>query len=102
MRTDTLPLCDQHYRTMEFLLAPFNVNYSVEFFRCTEKFCHRCFSESLGYATPRRDEAPLVSSDQPRCEKHGRPMFISSLDRQRNVLRYVCPEQGCRETAQKG
>jgi hypothetical protein len=29
-------------------------------------------------------------------------MFISSLDRQRNVLRYVCPEPGCRETAVRG
>jgi hypothetical protein len=102
MRTDTLPLCDQHYRTMEFLLAPFNLNYSFEFFRCTEKFCQRCFTESLGYATPKRDEAPSVSPDQPCCERHGRPMFISSLDRQRNVLRYRCPEQGCSETALKG
>ena len=102
MRNDILPLCDKHYRTMEFLLAPFNVNYSVEFFRCTEKFCHRCFSESLGYATPKRDEAPTVSDDQPRCEKHGRPMFIASLDRQRNTLSYACPEQGCRETSLKG
>jgi len=87
---------------MEFLLAPFNVNYSVEFFRCTDKFCQRCFSESLGYVTPRREQAPIVTPDQPICEKHGRPMFISSLDRQRNVLRYVCPEPGCRETALKG
>jgi len=72
---------------MEFLLAPFSVNRSVEFFRCTEKFCHRCFSESLGYVTPLKDEqTPLVSRDQPNCEKHGRPMFISSLDRQRNLL----------------
>ncbi|MGD0180277.1 MAG: hypothetical protein ABSC15_10735 [Terriglobales bacterium] len=102
MRTDILPLCDKHYRTMEFLLAPFSVNYSIEFFCCTEKFCHRCFNEALGYVTPVKDEAPVVSSDQPRCEKHGRPMFISSLDRQRNVLRYVCPELGCRETTVKG
>jgi hypothetical protein len=102
MRTDILPLCDTHYRTMEFLLAPFNVNYSVEFFKCTDKFCQRCFSESLGYATPVRERAPQVSNDQPRCEKHGRPMFISSLDRQRNVLRYMCPEAGCQEVAVKG
>jgi hypothetical protein len=102
MRTDILPLCDKHYRTMEFLLAPFNLNYSVEFFRCTDKFCQRCFNESLGYVTPQRDAAPIVSTDQPRCEKHGRPMFISSLDRQRNVQRYACPEPGCREIALKG
>jgi hypothetical protein len=102
VRTDILPLCDKHYRTMEFLLAPFSVNYSVEFFRCTDKFCQRCFSESLGYVTPKRDEPPVVSNDQPACDKHGRPMFISSLDRQRNVLRYVCPEPGCRETALRG
>jgi hypothetical protein len=102
VRTDILPLCDKHYRTMEFLLAPFSVNYSVEFFRCTEKFCHRCFNEALGYVTPVKDDPPVVNSDQPRCDKHGRPMFISSLDRQRNVLRYACPEPGCRETMLKG
>ena len=102
MRMDILPLCDQHYRTMEPALAPYNADYSIEFFRCTDKFCQRCFSESLGYATPQRDAVPLVSTDQPRCEKHGRPMFISSLDRQRNVLQYVCPEPGCRATALKG
>jgi len=29
-------------------------------------------------------------------------LFISSIDRQRNVLRYACPEPGCREIALKG
>ncbi|HZR59159.1 MAG TPA: hypothetical protein VFA74_20000 [Terriglobales bacterium] len=95
---DLLPLCDQHYRTMEFSIAPYNFNYSIEFFRCTDKFCPRCFSEVLGYVTPKRDEPPLVLKDQPRCEKHGRPLFISSLDRQRNIIRYACPEHGCQET----
>jgi hypothetical protein len=101
MRTDILPLCDQHYRTMEFSIAPYNFNYSVEFFRCTDKFCQRCFSEVLGYVTPKKDEPPSVSGNQPRCEKHGRPMFISSVDRQRNIVRYACPEQGCHETQAK-
>jgi hypothetical protein len=31
MRTDILPLCDQHYRTMEPVLAPYNADYSIEF-----------------------------------------------------------------------
>jgi hypothetical protein len=97
MRIDILPLCDQHYRTMEFSIAPHNSNYSIEYFRCTDKFCHRCFSESLGYVTPVKDAPPLISANQRRCEKHGRPMFISSVDRQRNLVRYVCPEEGCRE-----
>ena len=101
MRTDILPLCDRHYRTMEFALAPHNFNYSIEFFRCTDKFCHRCFSESLGYVTPVKDSPPMVSTNQPRCEKHGRPMLISSIDRQRNILRYACPEEGCFETGNK-
>jgi hypothetical protein len=101
MRTDILPLCDQHYRTMEFSIAPYNFNFSVEFFRCTDKFCHRCFSEVLGYVTPKRDEPPNVLSNQPRCEKHGRPLFISSVDRQRNIVRYACPEQGCMEAHSK-
>jgi hypothetical protein len=102
MRTDLLPLCDKHHRTMEASVAPFNADYSIEFFRCTEKFCGRCFSERLGYVTPQKGEAPVVSHDQPRCEKHGRPMFISSLDRQRNVLRYACPEAECHESIVKG
>lgn len=97
MRIDILPLCDKHYRTMAPAIAPFSADYSIEFFRCTAEFCQRCFSERLGYVTPRRNEPPLIRSDQPRCEQHGRPMFICSLDRQRNVIRYACPEEHCRE-----
>jgi hypothetical protein len=98
MRTDILPLCDKHYRTMEPCIAPFSADYSIEFFRCTDKFCHRCFSERLGYVTPKRGEPPLFSSDQPRCDQHNRPMFISTLDRQRNMIRYACPEPHCPDT----
>lgn len=103
MRTDLLPLCDKHYRTMEACIAPFSADYSLEFFRCTEKFCGRCFNERLGYVTPQRgDAAPLVLPDQPKCERHGRPMFIASLDRQRNTLRYACLEMDCHESLVKG
>jgi len=58
----------------------------LQFFRCTAQFCDRCFSERLGYVTPKRGEPLLVRSDQPHCDYHNRPMFISSLDRQRNVI----------------
>jgi len=44
MRIDILPLCDKHYRTMEAHVAPYMADYSIEFFRCTEKFCQRCFA----------------------------------------------------------
>lgn len=101
MRTDLLPLCDKHFRTMEASVAPFNADYSIEFFRCTEKFCHRCFGERVGYATPLRGDAPQISPGQPRCEKHGRPMFIISLDRQRNIVRYGCTEPGCDEVVMR-
>jgi hypothetical protein len=87
---------------MEASVAPFNADYSIEFFRCTEKFCGRCFSERLGYVTPKKGESPVVSHDQPRCDRHGRPMFISSLDRQRNILRYACSEVECQESIVKG
>ncbi len=97
MRTDLLPLCDQHYRTMEPALAPYNADYSIEFFRCTDKFCHRCFGERIGYATPKRGDAPVLTPGQPTCERHGRPMFIISFDRQRNHVTYACPESDCSE-----
>ena len=97
MRTDILPLCDQHYRTMEPALAPYNADYSIEFFRCTDKFCHRCFGERVGYTTPKRGDAPVLTPNQPICERHGRPMFIISLDRQRNHITYACPETDCGE-----
>jgi len=102
MRTDLLPLCDKHYRTMEPCIAPFSADYSIDFFRCSDKFCGRCFGERLGYVTPKRREAPEFSTSQPRCEKHGRPLFITSLDRQRNTVRYACPEPGCQESLVKG
>ena len=97
MRTDILPLCDQHYRTMEPALAPYNADYSIEFFRCTDKFCHRCFGERIGYTTPKRGDAPVLTPNQPTCDRHGRPMFIISLDRQRNHVTYACPETDCSE-----
>jgi hypothetical protein len=86
---------------MEPSIAPLTREYSIEFFRCTDKFCGRCFSERLGYVTPQKDGAPVVSADQPHCEKHARPMFISSLDRQRNIVRYACPELDCHESQVK-
>jgi hypothetical protein len=97
MRSDILPLCDQHYRTMELALAPYNADYSIDFFRCTERFCHRCFGERVGYVTPKRGEPPVLMPDQPSCDRHGRPMFIISLDRQRNHVTYACPEPDCPE-----
>jgi hypothetical protein len=103
MRADLLPLCDKHYRAMEPCVAPFNADYSIDFFRCTDKFCGRCFGERVGYVTPRRGEPPIVSANQPRCEMHGRPMFIISVDRQRILkIRYACPEEGCVETMSLG
>lgn len=97
MRTDILPLCDKHYRAMEPLLAPYNADRCIDFFRCTDKFCYRCFGERVGYITPRRDEPPVLTPEQPSCDRHGRPMFIVSLDRQRNTLTYACPEPDCPE-----
>jgi hypothetical protein len=96
-----LPLCDQHFRTMEPCVAPYTPDYSIDYFRCTEKFCGRCFGERVGYATPKKDRPPVISPDQPRCDIHGRPMFITSLDRQRNTVRFACPEPGCAETVVK-
>jgi hypothetical protein len=101
MRTDVLPLCDRHYRTMEACLAPYNADYSIDFFRCTDKFCQRCFGERVGCVTPKRDAPPVLTPGQPRCERHGRPMFIISLDRQRNAVRYLCCEPDCDQTLLK-
>jgi hypothetical protein len=96
MRADIYPLCDKHFRAMEPCIAPYRPDYSIDFFRCTDRFCGRCFGERVGYVTPKRDEAPLVAPNQPRCEMHGRPMFITSVDRQRILkIRYACPESGC-------
>ena len=102
MRTDILPLCDKHFRTMEACLAPYNADYFIEFFRCTEKFCGRCFGERVGYITPKRGEDPTVTPNQPRCDMHGRPMFIRSLDRQRNTVTYACAEPDCHENVVRG
>ena len=102
MRADLLPLCDKHFRTMESCIAPFSADYSIDYFRCTDKFCGRCFGERVGYVNPKRNEPPVLTPDQPRCEMHGRPLFIVSLDRQRNLVRYACPEPDCSETFTKG
>lgn len=102
MRADLLPLCDKHFRTMELCIAPFSADYSIDYFRCTDKFCGRCFGERVGYVTPKHNASPIPTPGQPRCDMHGRPMFIISLDRQRNLVRYACPEPDCHETFTKG
>ncbi len=102
MRADLLPLCDKHFRTMESCIAPFSADYSIDYFRCTDKFCGRCFGERVGYVNPKRNEPPVLTPDQPRCDMHGRPLFIVSLDRQRNLVRYACPEPDCLESFTKG
>ncbi len=102
MRADLLPLCDKHFRTMESCIAPFSADYSIDYFRCTDKFCGRCFGERVGYVNPKRNEPPVLTPDQPRCDMHGRPLFIVSLDRQRNLVRYACPEPDCSESFTKG
>ena len=50
-------------------------------------------------ASAPRGGATLLSlaPDQPCCDRHGRPMFIISLDRQRNHVTYACPEPDCPE-----
>jgi hypothetical protein len=101
MRSDILPLCDKHFRAMEPASAPFSADYSIHYFRCTAQFCRRCFSERLGYVTPTWGGPPQFSDRQPRCEYHSRPMFIFSLDRQRNMIHYACPELHCQATAQE-
>jgi hypothetical protein len=101
MRTDLLPLCDKHFRTMEACMAPYSPDYSIDFFRCTEKFCGRCFGERVGYAMPRRDNVPDIVPNQPRCDMHGRPMFIISLDRSHNRITYACTEPGCTQRVLK-
>jgi hypothetical protein len=49
--------------------------------------------------TPKWGAPPDISPRQQRCDYHSRPMFISSLDRQRNLIRYACPEPGCQQSA---
>src|SRR5438445_13803965 len=91
MRIDILPLCDKHYRTMAAAIAPFSADYSIEFFRCTAEFCQRCFSERLGYVTPRRNEPPLIRADQPRCDRIGRPWSSGALDGKGTGFGTACP-----------
>jgi hypothetical protein len=86
---------------MEACLAPYSPDYSIDFFRCTDKFCGRCFGERIGYATPRRDDVPDMVPDQPRCDMHGRPMFIISFDRSHNRITYACTERGCAQRVLK-
>jgi hypothetical protein len=40
----------------------------------------------------------VFANDQPRCDSHNRPMFISNLDRQHNLVKYACPEPHCTDT----
>ncbi len=95
MRTDILPLCDKHFRTMEACIAPYSPDYSIDFFRCTEKFCGRCFGERVGYVTPKRNQPPVMNPVHAAGYIHGCRMVIIRLDRRRNHITYSCTEPDC-------
>jgi hypothetical protein len=98
MRSDLLPLCDKDYSAMSPSLAPMAHDPSIEYFRCGHEWCPRCYSNSLGYVTPVKGGRPTDVVNEPCCPQHSRPMFISGIDRKRNVIRYACPEPDCAES----
>ena len=98
MRTDLLPLCDKDYSAMSSSVAPVAYDSSIEYFRCGHEWCGRCYSKSLGYVTPVKGGRPSDVVNEPCCPQHSHPMFISGIDRQRNVIRYACPEPDCAES----
>ncbi len=100
MRSDIVPLCDKDCSLMSPAVAPVSYDSTLEYYRCSHgEWCPRCYSESLGYLTPVKGARPTDVTNEPRCQEHDRPMFISSVDRQHNVRRYACPEQGCTYSA---
>jgi hypothetical protein len=95
MRSDTVPLCDLHYTVMEGFLAPLGYEFAIEVWRCRHDWCRRCYNEELGYLTPVNREPAQDVSARPRCRLHDSCMFVSGVDRQRDTVRYVCPETAC-------
>jgi hypothetical protein len=95
MRTDLLPLCDKDFTAMNSSVAPVAYDSPIEYFRCGHGWCGRCYSKSLGYVTPVKGGRPSDVVNEPCCPQHSHPMFISGIDRQRNAIRYACPEPDC-------
>ena len=79
-------------------LAPMAHDPSIEYFCWGHEWCPRCYSNSLGYVTPVKGGRPTDVVNEPCCPQHSHPMFISGIDRTRNVIRYACPEPGCTES----
>jgi len=52
---------------MEACIAPYTLTIPSIFFRCTDKFCGRCFGERVGYVTPATKSGPNDRADQPRA-----------------------------------
>ncbi len=98
MRTDLLPLCDKDYSAMSSSVAPVAYDSPIEYFRCGHEWCGRCYRKSLGYVTPAKGGHLSDVVNEPCCPQHRYPMFISGIDRQRNVIRYACPEPDCTES----
>ena len=98
MRIDILPLCDQHYRTMEFSIAPHNFNYSIEYFRCTDKFCHRCFQRIVGIRDSGQGCA-TTGFDQPARDATNTAALCSFPVSTANATwsALPVPEEGCRQ-----
>jgi len=101
MRSDLLPLCDKDYSAMSSSVVPVASDSSIDYFRCEHEWCGRCYSKSLGYATPVKGGRPSDVVNEPCCPQHSHPMFISGIDGQRNVIRYACPEPDCTESVSR-
>jgi hypothetical protein len=93
MTGDQVPLCDQHYAPMLRTRG-----LPLIFHGCTEdKSCKRRYHPSFGYYGGRN---PTMTYDRVLCHTHFKALYVCVYDAQREIRRYACPVQGCKNVTE--
>jgi hypothetical protein len=83
-----VPLCDQHFAPMRS-----NSTLRLTFHGCTgDQFCERRYDALIGYY----GGTSPTETYRVACGTHFCTLFVCAYDADRQIRRYACPMEGCK------
>jgi hypothetical protein len=93
------PLCDREHGPMETAMLTIDGTDLIPAVRCTFPGCDRVYTPALGYRDlDGRNPGRNKDVTDPRCASHRHHMCVAK-EMPDGTLLYVCPQDGCNETA---
>ena len=88
MTGDMVPLCDQHFAPMRS-----NSTLRLTCHGCTgDQFCERRYDALIGYY----GGTSPTETYRVACGTHFCTLFVCAYDADRQIRRYACPMEGCK------